>query len=1604
MRQPFPRTLSVLSMSLMLIISISSRGQDQNSKKPPPSSGQAAPESDLLAADEGPALTISASILKEFMASGIWAIPDTGDPPPAQKPSFRANSRPREGHLRRGRSFHGDLRTLPQTPPRKFERPERNEPKATRTLLPRTQTSNSTQAAPVQSTPSGPAPAPGNSFEGLDFANWGAGHPPDPNGDVGPTYYIQTINTSVGVYRKSDSVRVVAFTFNTLMSQGNFGNLCDTNNFGDPVVLYDTFEDRWIITDLAFQLDGWNNVVNPPGAFECFAVSKTGDPVSGGWNFFSINVSGGLGDYPKLGIWPDGLYMSANMFGYPSGAAFQNPRVWALNKTQMYANAPSVQVVTFDAPTADFAILPSNARLQTGTPPPGTPNYFLATWEFLNAVTVYRFHVNWDSPLLSTFTGPDAPTAATSWPNANVSNAPSQGGNALDVLQIRAMVQNQYTNLGGVESLWVAHTVRRGNTSGFAAPRYYQVNVTGGTVAASITQAATWDPDAANVMYRFMPSVAVDRAGDMALGYSTSSSTTFPAIMYAGRLATDPVNTLTQTEQVLIQGSGTQTGSCGGTCTRWGDYGAMTLDPDGCTFWFTSMYYVTSGLSFNTRIGSFTFPSCTPVGAGGTVQGTVTAGVGDAPVSGVTVALGSRTVATDSNGNYTFSGIPAGTYPSITASGPGYASVTVPSIGVTDDAITTQDFSLTLAAASACLTDTTQADFQAGAITNCDLTGSPGDITLLSGSPIDQQSIALGTSGVGITITTWGGQAFTPAVTGLLTRIDVNLFCSGCTGTTPNLTLSLRATSAGLPTGADLASATITGFGNGGVASYFTANFSSPVTLTAGTQYALVIRPTANPSPGTYALTRSGTSTVGADVYAGGTRVSGATSGTVWSKPTTGGITTDAGFKTYINAGFASSGTFTSSIKDANPDPLSVAQWGTISWTADTPAGTDVQFQVAGSSNPAGPFSFVGPDGTVATFFTNPGSLARFNGNRYLKYQASFTSNSGAITATLHDVTICFSDVVPAVATVLAADPATAAFGGTANLSATLTASATGVGGKTLSFTLNGNSAGDGTTDGSGVATVPNASLTGINPGSYPSGVAATFAGDSGYIASAGAAALTVSLADQTITFDVLADKTFGDLDFAVSATVSSSLGVTFAATGDCSVAGSTVHLTGAGACTITASQAGNSNYNPASDFPQSLTINKAAPLLTLSCPPAGFDNNTHACSASVTGIGNVIVSGPTTVTYDSSPAPPGNAGTYAVIASFTSSDSNYSDATGTDSLVIAKVTPTVTVACPAGVVFSGSPQLCMASATGVGNSAVSGSVVITYSGGPAPSAGGTYAVSASFTSGNSNYTDDTGAGSLTIAKAGQTITFGVLAPKTYGDPDITISATSSSGLTVDFSASGNCSIAGSTIHLTSVGACTVTASQAGNTDYNPATGVPRSFAIIPEDDFTIATTLPTVTVRAGHPATVHMTITPIATTITALHFTCSGLPAKASCTFSPNPMPPGSAVTDVVVTITTTAPTTSALQRPPVIYAGWVGFTGMGLMGLVVVGVRRVSRKRVVILSGFSLIVLMMTMGCGALQTGAGAIGTPPGTSTVTMTGSTTGFTHSTTFTLTVN
>jgi hypothetical protein len=1272
---------------------------------------------------------------------------------------------PIELAMKRAGSKKFDLRSLPQIPPEKVERPELEEPD-----IPHVAIGQAVNPPPQIETPSIPtrnAPAPPTimNFDGLDFANWGAGHPPDTNGDVGPAYYIQTINTSIGIFRKSDGVRVAAFTFNTFMSQGHFGNLCDNNNFGDPVVLYDSFEDRWIITDFAFQLSG-NNIAFPPGNFQCVAASMSGDPVSGGWNFYSINTAGGLGDYPKFGIWPDGLYMSANMFQYVGGA-FINPRVYAFNKAQMYAGSPSVQVVTFNAPSADFTVIPSNARLQAGTPPPGTPNYYIGTEEFLNALTVYKFHVNWNSISLSTFTGPDTPIASTSWPASTPPNAQSLGGNnnlalnppqGLDVLPIRAMVQNQYTNLSGVESLWASHTVRRGDVNGLAAPRWYQVNVTGGTVNPAIPQAATWDPDGANVISRFTPSVAVDRAGDMALGYSTSNITTKPAVKYAGRLAGDPINTLSQTEQLLIQGTGTQLGNCGGAnCTRWGDYSGMALDPaDGCTFWMTNLYYAVDGLAFLTRIGSFSFPSCTPVGAGGTVTGTVTAATGGAPINGATVNLGARSTTTDLSGVFTFSSIPAGTYPTLTASAPGFITGTASSIVVTDGGTTTQNFSLNSAPPSACLTDTTQADFQTGVGTNVDVTTSPGDVILSNPSPIDQQNLSVTPNGFGVNSTSWAGQTFTPAVSGKLTRVDIDLFCSGCTGTTPNITVSIRATTGAtpVPTGADLATATIPGFSSGS-GGFFTANFGTPATLTAGTRYAIIIRAVSNPSAGTYAYvcSCSGSGFVNSNPYTTGQRVTSANSGATWAADVTSGGR-DLGFVTYINNGFSPSGNLSSSLKDSNPAPGLTPIWSTFSWDGSTPANTSLTFQLAGSNSNGGPFNFVGPDGTAGTFFTtSPVQLSpQFYGFRYLQYQAILASTDNTKTPTFSDATACFIDTdcsgVLATITPAPAQVCAGSTGDTASGPAGMTSYSWGIANGTITSATNTQNI-IYTAGASGSVTL---SLTVVAP--------------NGCIVS-GSAPVTINPIPPAPTITPGGPTTF---TYPGNVTLTSSSADTYqwyldtgsgpnaigAATNQAYIAsvsgGYTVVITVNGCIS-------------APSAPVSVVVNKATPVVTATGGTFTYNGTPQAGSGTATGGAGesltvtLTYTGTGATTYGPSATAPTLVGTYSVVAHTDGDANNNAGDSAPAALTITMANPVI-IATGGTFTYDGNPHAGSGSATGGGGEVLT--VTLTYNGtgsttyGPtatAPSLAGTYTVTAHTPGDANNNAGDSSATALTINK-----------------------------------------------------------------------------------------------------------------------------------------------------------------------------------------------------------------------------------------------------------
>jgi hypothetical protein len=520
-------------------------------------------------------------------------------------PSALGPLRPRIGAPVRPTEFRGDVRRIPRgnLVPR-----EESEARAPGDVPPSAGGDAALQTGGVLA----PTPAPLQSFPGLNHADWGAGWPPDPNGDAGPDYYVQTVNTSVGIFDKRAGARIAAFTFDSLFGQAPTGTPCDNQNQGDPVALYDTIGRRWIVSDFA-----WSNYTSGP-MYQCMAVSKTSDPVAGGWWFYAwqTGTGGSVPDYPKLGVWPDGIYMSANLFATNAGGSFQNLRVWAFDRAGMEAGQPA-QSVSFVLPKtvggiSVFSLLPSNAHLPTGLPPTGRPNFFASIWGAY-AIRVWRFHVDWQTPASSTFTGPTNVPVATF--NVGPSTVPEKEGNSLDTLTYRLMMHNQYANLNGTESLWLSHTV---GTGGIARPRWYELGVTGGAIASLPAQQSTWAPDA---KHRFMPSLALDRNGDMALGYSLSDATMYPSIRYAARLAGDPANTLGQSETSLVEGTGFQccNFSDGSTNERWGDYSSMSIDPDGCTFWYTNQYYtahptVLAQDDWQTRIGSFRLAGCSSAG------------------------------------------------------------------------------------------------------------------------------------------------------------------------------------------------------------------------------------------------------------------------------------------------------------------------------------------------------------------------------------------------------------------------------------------------------------------------------------------------------------------------------------------------------------------------------------------------------------------------------------------------------------------------------------------------------------------------------------------------------------------------------------------------------------------------------------------------------------------------------------------------------------------------------------------------------------------------------------------------------------------------------
>ncbi len=417
--------------------------------------------------------------------------------------------------------------------------------------------------------------------------------PPDTNGAVGATQFVQIVNVTLAVYDKSTgAVLLGPETINTVWE--GFGGTCEAGNGGDPVVLYDQLAGRWLVSQLQFNGNFTSNQ-------QCVAVSTTSD-ATGSYNRYVFDFGAQLPDYPKFGVWPDAYYYTANIFA-PFGGTFSflGAQACAFDRAAMLAGSAATRIC-FQNPPSIASLLPSDLDGST-LPPAGQPNFFVDIADSSD-LNLFQFHVDFADPTSSTFTGPVLiPVApfneicARAITLACIAEPPP--GEKVDGIADRLMFRLAYRNFGDHESLVANHTIKGGALAGV---RWYEIRSPGSSPFV-FQQGTVVDPDTDF----WMGSIAMDKAGNIALGFSASSHDLNPSVFAVGRAPSDPLGTMAG-PTVLVSGGGVQKNSF----KRWGDYSSMAIDPkDDCTFWYTQEYYKISG-SFNwsTRITAFKFDSC----------------------------------------------------------------------------------------------------------------------------------------------------------------------------------------------------------------------------------------------------------------------------------------------------------------------------------------------------------------------------------------------------------------------------------------------------------------------------------------------------------------------------------------------------------------------------------------------------------------------------------------------------------------------------------------------------------------------------------------------------------------------------------------------------------------------------------------------------------------------------------------------------------------------------------------------------------------------------------------------------------------------------------
>jgi hypothetical protein len=428
---------------------------------------------------------------------------------------------------------------------------------------------------------------------GIDFTG---AVPADVVGEVGGGNFVQMVNAPGGsvfaVYDADSGDLVAGPTALSALWQG--AGAC-AEGWGQPGVVHDLRADRWVLSELG------------AGNHLCVYVSKTSNPVAGGWYAYDFALPK-FPDFARIGVWTDGYYVATNE---------DLPAVYALERGAML-NGEAAGWQRFTAPALEgfgFQALAPADLDGDSLPDSGTGGLFLRHVDGQahgggDRLELFELDVDWDSAGNSSISGPTpistAPFDSSLCGYSAAGCVPQPGTEVtLDPMREVVMWAVRYRRFETHESLVGNFSVDTG-ASNHAGIRWFELRRSGG--AWSLHQEGTYSPDD---LHRWIGSAAMDRDGNLALAFNVSSgSTTYPSIRVTGREVGDDLGVLTVMESELRAGTSAQT--AGYSPERWGASSSLSISPeDDCTFWATAA--VAEDGAWASHIASFQFPSCSGV-------------------------------------------------------------------------------------------------------------------------------------------------------------------------------------------------------------------------------------------------------------------------------------------------------------------------------------------------------------------------------------------------------------------------------------------------------------------------------------------------------------------------------------------------------------------------------------------------------------------------------------------------------------------------------------------------------------------------------------------------------------------------------------------------------------------------------------------------------------------------------------------------------------------------------------------------------------------------------------------------------------------------------